>query len=102
MRITFIHKLALACLISVHAVSAGCDGKLYGAPSLQSCKMVASKLPVDYNKRLFVDQELRARLSKGDWQPISDPRPQGFQEEIVQVPRWWNDGNKFWTTHPIV
>ncbi|KAL6722321.1 hypothetical protein ACLMJK_001428 [Lecanora helva] len=55
--------------------------------------MALSRLPSDANKRLFVEQQLRAIRTQGDWLSITDPRPPGHQQDIVQVPKWWSCGN---------
>ena len=86
--------IIIISFIQVHAKAAYCNQSLYGRPELGNCLAALSNLHAagGVEQRLFVEQQLRAKLSPGDWQPIADPRPQGQREEIVQVPKLWNYG----------
>ena len=88
-------SLVLACLSFVEA-SVICSRETFGVPNYGDCTRALSVLPLDHDVRFFVEQQLRTGLPAANWDSFVDPRPSGLQNEAVQVPKLWNEGESNW------
>ena len=77
--------------ITVEA-SAFCSREVYGIPKYSDCQIALLAVPNQIVLHYFVEQQLRTRLPRYDWQSFHDPRLEPYRNKVVQVPKLWSVG----------
>ena len=79
--------------LSVSEALALCSKDIFGIPGYRDCMNALSAVPTDQNAQFFVEQQFREASTDADWAGFVDPRPWPYRKEIVQIPKWWSQGN---------
>ena len=69
-----------------------CSRETYGFPKYSDCQMALLAVPNQIVLHYFVEQQLRTRSPRYDWQSFDDPRQYPYKNKVVQVPKVWNVG----------
>lgn len=84
-------------LIKIYSIQAAeyCSHGSYGRPAPADCVRLISRLPNDKIIRFFVEQDLRTAPPQANWIGFADPRQSGYKQKIMQLPKWWSEGESY-------
>ena len=91
-------QIWILCFVSIWRnviiveASVFCSREVYGFPKYSDCQIALLALPNQIVLHYFVEQQLRTRLPRFDWQSFEDRRHYPYKNKIVQVPKLWNVG----------
>lgn len=88
----FLYFVLLLTRASISKASVFCSREVFGIPKYRDCANALSAVPTDNVIQFFVEQQLRNPSPGADWSMFVDPRPVGSQQEIVQLPKFWSQG----------